>query len=401
MSILTALANAACIAATWDFLYRGHLLHQSHNLSFSRLGHLDASTARIVIRAPFDSPTPVQMALAGTSQQHVSLVSAETDFTATFLLDGLTPNTTYTYLTNASHTGTFTTPEEHPKRWSLASTSCIKPFYPYNPADHALRIRGLEHLARFHVDMVLFLGDFIYIDLPTSIGQTAGHYVSAYRQVYASPSWTDSLRSIPWLHMYDDHEIENDWDARESGLYRDAIRPYHDYQGGANPPSTMGAGETYYTFHRGGVSFFVLDNRRYRSPIGAPGAKTMLGGKQLADLNHWLDTEARWKVVVSGVPFTRNWRGPDSGDSWAGYLEERDVLLDRMKRTDGVIIISGVGTTCAPALTYTVMSNKAGGGPLENSELTADFRTGMSTRQHCSPQSTVARKMSLSSRHRR
>ncbi|KAF6803514.1 alkaline phosphatase family protein, partial [Colletotrichum musicola] len=47
------------------------------------------------------------------------------------------------------------------------------------------------------------------------------------------------------------------------------------------------------------------------------------------------------KVVVSSVPFTRNWRGPDSADSWSGYLWERELVLDMMRRTDGVVILSG------------------------------------------------------------
>jgi alkaline phosphatase D len=45
---------------------------------------------------------------------------------------------------------------------------------------------------------------------------------------------------------------------------------------------------------------------------------------------------------VSSVPFTRNWRGPESIDSWAGYLNERQVILDKMWKTEGVVVISGV-----------------------------------------------------------
>ncbi|KAK1723053.1 PhoD-like phosphatase-domain-containing protein [Colletotrichum acutatum] len=324
-----------------------------HDLSFSRMGYVDESTARIVVRAPALPTNYVKISWApskkiGQDAMSQTIVIADSsDHTGTFLLDGLKPDTSYTYITNASHTGSFRTAALSPQRWSLISTSCIKPFYPYNPLDHGLRIKGLEYLDQ-HVsanqpDMMLFLGDFIYIDLPVALGWTPEHYTTAYRQVYASLSWSPALRSVPWLHVYDDHEIINDWAANETGLYQSAMRPYWSYQGHANPPSQYGVGKTHYTFRRGDVSFFVLDTRRYRSAENmADGPeKTMLGAAQLADLREWLETEKLWKVVVSSVPFTRNWRGPDSADSWSGYLWERDMILEMMRQTDGVIILSG------------------------------------------------------------
>ncbi|TID03867.1 Alkaline phosphatase D [Colletotrichum higginsianum] len=326
----------------------------SNELFFSRLGYVDETTARIVVRSPISPVTYVEITWSPSSRsgdeppRSTTISVAESnDYVGTFSLDGLEPDTEYTYGTNASHSGVFRTAAASPKRWSLISTSCIKPFYPYSPADHALRIRGLEHLDRYlatdPADMMLFLGDFIYIDLPVALGWTTEHYTTAYRQVYASPSWSPALRSLPWLHVYDDHEIINDWAANETGLYQSAMQPFWAYHGHANPASQFGQGETYYTFRRGDVSFFVLDTRRYRSAEAledGPG-KTMLGPAQLSDLQRWLRAEKAWKVVVSSVPFTRNWRGADAADSWAGYLWERDMLLDAMRQTDGVIILSG------------------------------------------------------------
>ncbi|EFQ27426.1 PhoD-like phosphatase [Colletotrichum graminicola] len=352
-SFIAVLLNFLSLVSVWDFLYRGHLLHQSNDLSFSRVGYVDETTARIVARHSSSSTTYVEISWNPFGSQKAQAKSqiipldASSDYVGTFLLDGLDPGTQYTYTTNASHSGTFKTAEASPKRWSLISTSCIKPFYPYNPLSHGLQIRGLEHLDQYlsanPVDMMLFLGDFIYIDLPVALGWTPKHYINAYRQVYASPSWSPALRSLPWLHVYDDHEIINDWAANETGLYQSAMKPFWAYHGHANPPSQYGAGATYYTFRRGDISFFVLDTRRYRSSESLEDGpkKTMLGSAQLADLQKWLETEKSWKVVVSSVPFTRNWRGPDAADSWSGYLWERDVALDMMRQTDGVIILSG------------------------------------------------------------
>ncbi|UQC81170.1 PhoD-like phosphatase [Colletotrichum lupini] len=352
-SLVTVMLNILSLGSVWDFIYRGSVLHQSHDLSFSRMGYMDGGTARIVVRAPALHTNYVKISWAPSegddqvTKSQTIVIADSNDHTGTFLLEGLKPDTPYTYTTNASHAGSFRTAALSPKRWSLISTSCIKPFYPYNPLDHGLRIKGLEYLDR-HVsanqpDMMLFLGDFIYIDLPVALGWTPEHYTTAYRQVYASPSWSPALRSVPWLHVYDDHEIINDWAANETGLYQSAMKPYWSYQGHANPPSQYGVGKTHYTFRRGDVSFFVLDTRRYRSAENmADGPeKTMLGAAQLADLRKWLETEKSWKVVVSSVPFTRNWRGPDSADSWSGYLWERDMILEMMRQTDGAIILSG------------------------------------------------------------
>ncbi|KAJ5148409.1 PhoD-like phosphatase [Penicillium atrosanguineum] len=271
----------------------------------------------------------------------------DSDFTATITLPGLHEDTLYTYATNASHTGFFRTPMLYPKVFSITTSSCIMPFFPYNPTDHSLRIRGLDHLSR-HItqvktDFILFLGDFIYIDIPQRYGWSLAHYRKAYRHIYASPSWNKALQSIPFLHMYDDHEITNDWSAQETGLYEQAIQPFIHYQHKVNPPPFR-AGATHFTFDHGDVSFFVMDNRRYRSgpEVIDEQSRTMLGPQQLADLIYWLKNEKKWKVLVSSVPFTRNWRGSsDERDSWAGYLFERQQLLEIMWQTEGVIIISG------------------------------------------------------------
>jgi alkaline phosphatase D len=354
LSLFTVLLNALSLAAVLDFLYRGEIFHQSQELSFARVGYVDESSSRVVLRAPSQFPTHVEMKLSLADSSLISSqvikVSQTEDFTATYTFNGLNPDTEYLYTTNASHAGSFKTASKTPKQWSLASTSCIKPFYPYNPLSHGLRVKGFEHLSDYYsgdpFDMMLFLGDFIYIDLPVPYGWSKEHYRRTYRQVYASPSWSPALRAVPWVHVYDDHEIINDYYASdgEEGLYKSAMAPFHEYQGAANPSSVFGASKTHFTFEKGDVAFFVLDTRRYRSNQGLAddSHKTMLGLEQRTDLEKWLAKEKKWKVVVSSVPFTQNWQGPDKNDSWAGYLWERNYILDKMKATEGVIILSGV-----------------------------------------------------------
>ncbi|KAK8091505.1 PhoD-like phosphatase-domain-containing protein [Apiospora hydei] len=339
LSSLTALVNVLCVLSAVDFVYRGQYFHPSHELSFSRMGYVDTTSARIVVRAPQASVVELHARpdySEPPAEDWISVIvrdlSEETDWAGTMTLDGLLPETTYTYSTNASHSGTFKTAAEHPKKWTMIQTSC-----------------GLKYLGRYlsnhTTEFMLFLGDFIYIDLPYPLGWTREHYTDLYRQTYASPSWTPALRDLPWLHVYDDHEFVNDWSGNETGLYRDAVAPYWHYQGHANPssPSEFGAGATYYTFARGDVAFFVLDTRRYRSPAemtDGPG-KTMLGPAQLEHLRNWLRDEPRWKVVVSSVPWTQTWVSPDQSDRWAGYLHEREMIFKWMRETDGVVLLSG------------------------------------------------------------
>jgi alkaline phosphatase D len=190
---------------------------------------------------------------------------------------------------------------------------------------------------------MLFLGDFIYIDIPKILGLGLEDYQRLYRQVYASPSWSQATRDLPWLHVLDDHEIIDNWSANNTGVYKQAIQPYRYYQHAANL-APVHPGATYYTFSHGGVAFFVLGTRSHRSAADLDDGptKSMLGVSQRQHLEDWLATEPKWKVVVSSVPFTRNWRTQDFNDNWAGYLWERQRLLERMWETDGVIVISGV-----------------------------------------------------------
>ncbi|KAH9436415.1 hypothetical protein MCOR02_000087 [Pyricularia oryzae] len=135
LSAVGALVNIICVVSAVDFVYRAHYLHQNHDLSFSRMGYTTSTSASIVIRAP-DSP--------------VVEINARPDFAAPGVQRPLSSmgshkkptGTPYVYTTNASHAGSFRTPKQHPKQWTMIQTSCIKPFYPYHPADHALSIKG-------------------------------------------------------------------------------------------------------------------------------------------------------------------------------------------------------------------------------------------------------------------
>jgi alkaline phosphatase D len=170
-----------------------------------------------------------------------------------------------------------------------------------------------------------------------------------YRQVYSSPSWHNVAPNLPFYHVHDDHDISNDYDQGETtSLYLNATKPFNAYHRAANP-SPVHSDVNYFTMDYGDTSFFFLDTRRYRVSnfaVDGPG-KTMLGDKQLKELLGWARRKegegVRWKFIVSSVPMTKNWRGPDGQrDTWGGFMFERSVILDALKDVSNVVVISGV-----------------------------------------------------------
>ncbi|KAG8693905.1 hypothetical protein FRC08_008819 [Ceratobasidium sp. 394] len=239
------------------------------------------------------------------------------------------------------------------------------------------------------VEFLMFMGDFIYADVPYYFGDTLQAYWRLYRRVYASKSFRRIYERLPVYNIYDDHEFKNNFGADGNDStppYPNASNAYDIYNGQANPDSKTG-GDYYYDFRYGDTAFFVMDTRRYRSPpppksypfpislftplieavaegrnpfeayFGEPrtaesagepvpeSARTMLGEAQLAALHTWIadvNRTATWKFVVSSVPLTAMWAGYDGHvDLWAGYMHERDTVLSLLGSVPNVVVLSG------------------------------------------------------------
>ncbi|KAK0899334.1 hypothetical protein LTR02_009734 [Friedmanniomyces endolithicus] len=389
LSALSFIINLALVAMVCDLTWRGTFFHQSHDLSMARTGYVADTSARVLVREPdarqypilisYRYADPPYMGVAAGGAPHdsawksggsINWLDNSTDFTGTFTLNRLTSDTRYQWVVSNNHTGFFTTaprPGHTSERvgtvgtFTFLHTSCLKNNFPYNPFSHTLSNAGLKHLATalqgVKAQFMLFLGDFIYIDVPRRHGSKVEDYRREYRQMYASPDWPAASRELPWIHTYDDHEFANDWDGNTTGVFAAANDPYQHYHISVNPPAAR-KGETYFSFTQGPASFFILDTRRYRSPndatngtdpITGDATKTMLGRQQLSDLLAWLKRPespgVRWKVVVSSVPFTKNWWF-GAQDTWRGYLGERQIILEAMwdvglKGGTGVIVLSG------------------------------------------------------------
>ncbi|KAH8177269.1 phoD-like phosphatase domain-containing protein [Sarocladium implicatum] len=381
-TIASFLINVLMIALVADSIYRIRLLHPVEDLSFVRLGYVSHTDAKFLIREPDQSKMPITLEIHIKDAQApfdnplwhtaggVRWTANDTDYTAAITVPLIhSKQRRYEWRTSNNHSGEFIAapkpgqmPELTDGKFTFLSTSCILPRFPYNPLDHPLSIPGVKHLAaklpELKAQFMLFLGDFIYVDVPQQFHSTVNEYSMQYRQVYASPDWPSIGQNLSWIHVLDDHEIFNDWSSNSTGVYKNAVRPWHTYNADLNPPRAVAAGSkkaregaTWYEFVQGPASFFMMDTRSYRSSNNLPFEqedKTMLGEEQLADLLAWLARPAgrgiRWKVVASSVPFTKNWP-VNVKDTWGGFLVERRKILEAMwdagAHGTSVIILSG------------------------------------------------------------
>ncbi|KAJ5794725.1 hypothetical protein N7457_001324 [Penicillium paradoxum] len=376
---MTILINVALAFVSVDFLVRGSLFYPTANVAFSRVGYVSPTTANLVFREPDTTRLPIvvsyqevlQASLGWYEEDIIDKLDHTTDFTTTVTLNDLKPATTYRYALSNNQSGTFVTapsPEMmEASQLSFVTSSCLKPNFPYNILSHPLRVPGLEQmteaLARLprllRPAFMLFLGDFIYIDVPWRFGSSMEHYRSEYRRIYSSPSWSfgeedNQAIDLPWLHTLDDHEIENDWSqGNKTDPYPAAADPFIHYHVRGNPPIPLTPfahpdNVTYFAFTRGPASFFMLDTRTYRNEPSQKNS-TILGNAQLQSLLTYISTPepagVHWKIISSSVPFTKNWH-VGTADTWGGFLDERRTVFEAMWRAERelgvrIVLLSG------------------------------------------------------------
>ena len=216
-------------------------------------------------------------------------------------------------------------------------------------------------LAAEDVDVVLFLGDYIYEGGGSGVRTHPGGEAStlaAYRNRYALYRSDADLRAShaarPWVVVWDDHEVENNYAGAfdENGgdpaafLVRraEAYRAWWEHQAVRMPAPT---GPDLTIFRRidwgGLVRIHALDGRQYRSnqvsdetlvppsPEMADPARTMLGDDQ----ERWLiegmeDSQATWNVLANQVVFaSMPLAGLINPDQWDGYTAQRQRLVER------------------------------------------------------------------------
>ena len=241
-----------------------------------------------------------------------------------------------------------------------------------------------RHMAQDDLDLVFFLGDYIY-ESPGYSGAiggrvhlggetiTLGDYRLRYALYKTDPDLQAAHAAFPWVVTWDDHEVDNDYAGAisEDGwpetefLARRAAAYQAYYEHMPLRPASMPRGSDMLLYRRldfGDLAAFaVLDTRQYRSghPCGAgeqavcPAAldpdTTMLGPEQERWLLAGLDAStATWNIVAQQVLMaTLNHRQPPQRilwtDAWDGYLGARNRLLTHIasRQIANPVVITG------------------------------------------------------------
>lgn len=255
-----------------------------------------------------------------------------------------------------------------------------------------------RHLIDEDLDLVIFLGDYIYegneppeetVRQHTGDGEpiTLDEYRIRYALYKSDPLLQAAHAAFPWVVTLDDHEVDNDWSAdipqdpeiqsREAFLQRRAaaFKAYWEHMPlrRFNRP----AGPRMRLFRRLAfgdlVEFNVLDTRQFRSksepcgfgtgPLSEPVEGGLTCGEIIADPDRtllgdrqerWLfdglaRSRARWNVLAQQVPIARLDVGDADGppefklDKWDAYPAARDRLFDFLQRVrpSNPVVITG------------------------------------------------------------
>lgn len=249
-------------------------------------------------------------------------------------------------------------------------------------------------IAEWQPDLVVFLGDFIYEGFSPALSDTVVRlhepfepmdldgYRARYAQYLRDPQLQASRAAAPWLAIWDDHEVENNYaglvseDAVDTMEF--AVRRAQAYQAWWEntptrlpPPDLDGDPTQPYPIHRGLdvgelLRISALDGRQFRDDqlsdvildAGPPvdgwndPARSMLGAEQEAwAIDRFATTTATWNCLAQQTVFGDTRLGEVGAilnyDQWDGYAAARDRLLaaapPNFVTITGDIHLAGVG----------------------------------------------------------
>ena len=266
-----------------------------------------------------------------------------TDYTVVIELTGLLPNRQYFYRGVALAPDSASSPARGPiGRFRTASETAQEFTFTWSADMEAGHqpFTLFDRIVEKDPHFFLHLGDTMYADRPRerAVSTLAG-FRSKHRENRADPHLQRLLASMPVYAIWDDHEVQNDFDRTHPliPLGRQAFREYWPIRSPSSDATVL-----YRHFSWGsGADFFILDCRQYRRPkfeIVGP-TKTMLGRTQ----KEWFQesiraSKAPFKFVISSIPFLGSW----GLDKWSGYTAEREELIRffHSERISGVIILS-------------------------------------------------------------
>ncbi|MEU6265532.1 alkaline phosphatase D family protein [Saccharopolyspora shandongensis] len=329
-----------------------------------------------------DRIVPVQWQVATDEQfRHVvadgtEMARPESAHSVHVELDRLEPATDYFYrfrvdgeLSPVGRTKTAPRFGARLDRFAFAFASCQN-----YPAGH---FSAYSHMVEEDLDLVAFLGDYIYESgAKGTIGRAhvpareifgLADYRTRLAQYKTDPDLQAAHAAFPWVVVFDDHEVENNWAGDRSqpdsepdqdpAVFRqrraEAFQAYYE-----NMPlrSTQRPSGPNIRIHRrltfgDLVDFHLLDTRQYRDfqdqAKRLDPERTILG----ADQRDWLlrnlgGQTARWNVLAQQVFFSqRDFTAGDddsfSDDAWDNYVVERNLVRDQLAKASNPVVITG------------------------------------------------------------
>jgi alkaline phosphatase D len=237
---------------------------------------------------------------------------------------------------------------------------------------------GWYHAHRFIAedapDLVLFLGDYMY-EKPAGAtapvvrgyidrdeGDSRGEYRLRYAQHHLDPNLKAAHAVAPWVPVFDDHELANNWWGNGSdwpaARKQDSFEAF--WENMPLPKSLKPSSSAIPLYRRAGwgslATFHMLDTRQYRWKQADEGDcdemertdRTLTGPAQ----EQWLldglaEGGARWDFLGQQVFFAMRDGDGDAGtcdtspDAWDGYRSSRDRItqgwIDRAVRNPVVL----------------------------------------------------------------
>ncbi|MFW6641934.1 alkaline phosphatase D family protein [Nocardiopsis algeriensis] len=286
---------------------------------------------------------------------------------------GLRPGAHYHYrfrvgshISPVGRTRTAPLPGARNNRFAFAFASCQSYLNGHYTA-HA-------HLAREDLDLVAFLGDYIYESgaagaigrphIPSREVHTLAEYRVRHAQYKSDQDLQAAHAAFPWAVIFDDHELDNNWagehpeddQPHEAFMRRRAaaLKAYYEHMPLRPAQAPQGPYIHLYRRLRFGtlLDMHLLDTRQYRDDqvddaSRRDPSRTLLGPVQKQWLKEGLSSSrARWNVLAQQVFFSQRdflaGEGTDfSNDAWDNYAVERDEIRDHLAGVRNPVVITG------------------------------------------------------------
>lgn len=310
------------------------------------VGTVDATTAYLLYR-PDASSKRLRMSVYSPNGEIVaaddSVSTAERDYVAHFMVDGLRPQTTYRY--QIEELG------EQPKTWIAVNEAHT--FTTANPArdGHAVRVAFVScvdiepsaiwsEMRQQNVNAVCLMGDTPYIDSSDLEIVRRKH-----RQFLQLEGLAALALQTPVVGTWDDHDfgLNNGNGLNMQAGKANTLRGFTEYR--AHAQYGDGQAGVYHKLDLGMIEIIFLDPRYFSqtepSPVDAT-QPTCFGADQWAWLQQALrESKASFKVLAMGAIW-QDKKNSETDDMFT-YWYERDALLDfiRDEKIAGVSLLGG------------------------------------------------------------